>query len=170
MHKMKTSKRTSQRRHRAEVLSVLNYVRFGSSEQVQTSENLNVNVSSLDDRLDLLGTCVHQVKSCSIESSEPQFDMECSIQNKILHDSDIPSENIRLWALKHNVTHCALRDLLSLLRTYKDFENLPKDPRTLLNTPTNSKQSVYPVSGGSCIYFDFSETIKKKIRRNYKES
>lgn len=42
--------------------------------------------------------------------------------------------SLRKWAIDHQVTHKALRDLLALINT--DIERmLPEDPRTLLETP-----------------------------------
>jgi len=41
---------------------------------------------------------------------------------------------LRSWKLKHNISHCAMSELLRQLYTY-DHVDLPKDARTLLGTP-----------------------------------
>lgn len=51
---------------------------------------------------------------------------------KLEKEIDLRTE-IHNWALKHNVTHVALKDLLQILN--KTTPNLPTDPRTLLGTP-----------------------------------
>lgn len=46
------------------------------------------------------------------------------------------------WILKHNITHTALSELLNKLRTC-GYYDLPKNARTLLNTPRNSIVEVW---------------------------
>ncbi|EFN89265.1 hypothetical protein EAI_04508, partial [Harpegnathos saltator] len=41
---------------------------------------------------------------------------------------------LRLWAISHNISHSALRDLLQLLRSEANI-CVPQDPRTLLHIP-----------------------------------
>lgn len=67
--------------------------------------------------------------SCASEVSETFFENFCQ-----------PSFRERLAScfVDNNLTHIQGNSLLSLLRTHPCFSNLPKDVRTLLNTPRNS--------------------------------
>ncbi|KAL5246158.1 hypothetical protein ACI65C_013566 [Semiaphis heraclei] len=51
---------------------------------------------------------------------------------------DIPSLRLVLaqWALRCNVQHSTLNDLLQSVSIFPEFQGLPKTARTLLNTPT----------------------------------
>lgn len=46
-----------------------------------------------------------------------------------------PNRKLKEWALQHNITHIALKDLLAILNE-DPCRNLPKDPRTFLSTPS----------------------------------
>lgn len=50
---------------------------------------------------------------------------------------------IATWAIKHQIPHIVLNDLLKNLRKSSQFSNLPKDARTLLKTPTTTTVTVY---------------------------
>lgn len=49
-----------------------------------------------------------------------------------------------------------------------ELKSLPKDSRTLLQTPRIVKK--VSVSGGECIYLDIEKSIEKKLKANYKQS
>lgn len=59
------------------------------------------------------------------------------------------------WAVNERVTHNSLQSLLRLLKsdvtTIEDLQNLPSDPRTLLNTPSSTNI----ISMGSGLYYYF---------------
>lgn len=57
------------------------------------------------------------------------------------------SQQLQNWVNENNITHTALRKLLSVLRPFVS-EHIPKDPRTLLKTPKSTKV----ISMGSGIY------------------
>lgn len=50
------------------------------------------------------------------------------------------TDQLKHWAIKNNINHSALRDLLSVLSGTQEhsFHRLPKDPRTFLSTPRKS--------------------------------
>ncbi|KAK9751458.1 hypothetical protein QE152_g5046 [Popillia japonica] len=50
------------------------------------------------------------------------------------------TDQLKHWAIKNNINHSALRDLLSVLSGTREhyFHRLPKDPRTFLSTPRKS--------------------------------
>lgn len=66
-------------------------------------------------------------------------------------------DDLRQWALNHNVPHNAVGDLLKILHVH--HPELPIDSRTLLNT----NRTVHPVStaGGEFYYFGISEFISQ---------
>jgi hypothetical protein len=74
---------------------------------------------------------------------------------------DLANE-LRGWANKFNIPHNATRDLLGLLHDY--HPQLPKDPRTLLKTP--SVYDVKEVNGGSYHHFGITECIRKELLCN----
>lgn len=57
-------------------------------------------------------------------------------------------EELRTWALNHNITHTALKDLLQLIKVQYCDKTLPLDPRTLLDTPQNTGKSCSTIAGG----------------------
>lgn len=64
------------------------------------------------------------------------------------------------WALKYNVSHAALLALLALLSTYTSLD-LPKHPRTLLQTPPTTR--IESMSGGEYHYFGLVTSIKSAL-------
>lgn len=64
--------------------------------------------------------------------------------------------------LNNNLTHVQCNSLLSLLRSHSCFSALPKDARTLLNTPRKCV-SVSTVEPGEYIHFDVESEIIKNL-------
>jgi len=73
---------------------------------------------------------------------------------------DIPNAKIELakWALHHKITHVALGDLRSILRTNPDLSDIPKDPRTQLKTPSTT--SIKKIGGGTYHHFGLKKEIE----------
>jgi hypothetical protein len=71
----------------------------------------------------------------------------------------VSKEQLRDWALKHNIKHTALYDLLHILR--QQNEHLPKDPRTLLRTP--SIISVKTIAGEFYHYFGVQSSLSNLV-------
>jgi len=69
---------------------------------------------------------------------------------------------IARWAVRHNITHLALDDFLKSISKFPQFKGLPKDSRTLLQTPTTTL--VKEISGG--IYHHFG--LKAEIEQLFK--
>lgn len=67
------------------------------------------------------------------------------------------------WALKHNITHTALSELLSKLHTC-DYADLPKDARTLLNTPRNSIVEIW-AENESFFHYGLKKSIIEQLKR-----
>ena len=66
------------------------------------------------------------------------------------------------WAIVYGVSHAALLALLTLLSTFTSL-HLPKDPRTLLQTPSSCE--VKTMSGGEYFYFGLVASIKGTLKR-----
>ena len=65
------------------------------------------------------------------------------------------SDELSHWAIKHQVTATAVTDLLGLLRSH--FPHLPRDARSLLNTPRNLE--IMNICGGSYYHFGLREGL-----------
>lgn len=85
------------------------------------------------------------------------------LQSEELNADDIDSNvdsyieklnDLRRWAIQHQITHLALKDLLAILRSL-GVEYLPKDSRTFLKTPTNVASTIVPMDQGESEYWHF---------------
>lgn len=63
------------------------------------------------------------------------------------------------WALKNNITHTALNELLQWFSTNPQVNNLPKDARTVLSTPKQIEKLT--MGDGLFHYFGLTPEIKK---------
>lgn len=96
-------------------------------------------------------------KESDKESSNDSNDSDSSVY---LDSSDIKEKNTKLcvdlqyWAVKFNITHDALIELTLLLNN-RIPNSLPKNPRTLLNTPTNI--TILPMASGHYYHSDIPE-------------
>jgi len=66
------------------------------------------------------------------------------------------------WAVNCRIAQCHLNALLTILRKYEGFKMLPKDSRTLLQTPNVSIDKIRLVnSNGKYFYFGLTESLLK---------
>ncbi|XP_055523123.1 uncharacterized protein LOC129717286 [Wyeomyia smithii] len=70
-------------------------------------------------------------------------------------------ELLRVWALRHSITHHALKDLLTIVKQHYHDKTLPSDPRTLLGTPRNSSKLCLPISGGKYWHHGLRACLKQ---------
>lgn len=68
---------------------------------------------------------------------------------------------VKRWALKHNITHLALNELLIIFRSFFPECDFPKDSRTLLRTPRNAKLT--DIQGGQIYHFGIKQPILQTI-------
>jgi len=71
-------------------------------------------------------------------SSVPKFKSPEIIMDSdsLIDNSKMPiSDQLQEWAIRNKITHVALGELLLILKQMPDLKNLPKDPRTFLQTP-----------------------------------
>lgn len=93
----------------------------------------------------------------SLSSCESSDD----ISNNITPDQSL-SVFLAEWSLQHSVTLSAIGDLLQGLRVY--HPDLPKDPRTLLKTPT--VYTLRPISNGHYYHFGILSGINENSLTN----
>lgn len=161
---------SSQRRHnRLELQQLLNDIQ--QPTQFLITNNLPTNnfslhssnvVSSIDNNLDNFdsGSAVSQTnQSVSLESITSSFISDTSSVNSILHNDMSLLEALRKWVVEHNVSHGAVRNLLTILKPRLNF--LPSDPRTLLRTPR--QLNVKEISGGQYVHFGLLPRLHYKI-------
>ena len=95
---------------------------------------------------------VHQIDSIELGLNEPPLDIRGSLQTENDRDNT-ETKDLRTslfeWAVKHQITHSAIYDLLHILR--EEHPDLPKDPRTLLSSFKVS--NIKSLSGGEYYYF-----------------
>ncbi|XP_011867723.1 PREDICTED: uncharacterized protein LOC105561935 [Vollenhovia emeryi] len=132
-----------------------------SSHRLHDSFSSNINI--LDDNIDDIRRCVnveddtaslsstsshgsHESSSLSTTSSEPSF-----------------SEHLASCFVDNNLTHSQGNSVLSVLKTLTCFSNLPKDVRTLLNTPRH-RVVVCKVEPGEYIHFNLETGIVESVR------
>jgi hypothetical protein len=98
------------------------------------------------------------IKSSSIyvetdsEISTSDFEVEPDLFNNYI-------KNLTEWALNFGISHTALKSLLEIQRPF--FPNLPKDPRTLLRTP--SETPVKNLDNGLYHHFGVEKGIVSKV-------
>jgi len=87
-----------------------------------------------------------------------------SLSSSIDSVKDIPSLRLVLaqWALRCNVQHSTLNDLLQSVSIFPEFQGLPKTARTLLNTP--SMVSIKHIKGGIYHHFSIKNELEDLIR------
>jgi len=100
-----------------------------------------------------------------IDRDDSTASSDCSDSDNNDNISDISDDNesivsdLRQWALKNNVSHVAMDDLLLILR--RRYPELPKDSRTVMRTCSNVQ--VQAVSGGHYHHFGLVNGLKTVI-------
>ncbi|CAH0551118.1 unnamed protein product [Brassicogethes aeneus] len=71
-------------------------------------------------------------------------------------NTDVFLQNFQQWALKNNITHTAINDLIKLIKEKYPF--LPNDARTILGTPKNNVR--IKLDNGEMIYFGIENELR----------
>lgn len=133
-----------------------NYLEPNTSAATRSSY---CSVSDSDSESSLDCPTVNDSKNINIESNVIDVPMAHFSNVNLDLGSSIPellSHSLSQWALKHNITHTAINDLLKILKPYDC--NLPIDARTLLSTPKNHVlKSIEP---GSYYHFGLKNCFK----------
>lgn len=123
------------------------------SFQMPSTSNFNVSDSFVEN------STANFEKSSSYSS---ESEISCSSSNLNSIEPISLEENLRQWALKHQISHSATTDLLKILKPC--HPNLPVDSRFLLKTP-KTIQNVYNLKNGEYAHFG----IKKGLTLALKE-
>lgn len=118
-----------------------------SDLSVDNRHNLEVNSES-----DLLVQNRHELK-VNLESDVLLENIFVKTENNKLEFCT----KLRKWAIDDNVPQSTLGNLLQILRAEPVFNYLPKDPRTLLKTPTTT--DVENIGSGLFHYFGIFKTL-----------
>lgn len=85
-------------------------------------------------------------------------------------DSQSVQTQIQGWAIKHQISHSALRELLGIINNNYDPQ-MPLDPRTLCKTPSHLSGKIRQICGGEYFHFglqnsltDFFESLSQEQR------
>lgn len=124
--------------------------------------------NSLSESVVFKSNCVTN-QECQSSSNDFEnlniIELPCNNSSTSDFDSNVVNE-LKTWAINHNITHCALKDLLLILKNQPELKeiNIPKDPRTLLNTPKHLDIKNINSSG---TYFHFG--IEKGLNNLFKD-
>ncbi|KAJ8953340.1 hypothetical protein NQ314_007371 [Rhamnusium bicolor] len=116
----------------------------------------------------VLGENVNTPCNTQTETKTESIEMMHSCEGSNNHSLDLPfREKLTSWAVNENISQSSLNKLLEILKTEKDtssFKNLPKDSRTLLQTP--KKVDIVKLGSGFYYYFGISNSINRLIASN----
>lgn len=70
------------------------------------------------------------------------------------------AEELRLWAIKHHITHAAINDLMAIL-ILAGLTFLPRNSKTLMKTPT--QVDIVPLGNGKMWYFGIGVWLQKLL-------
>lgn len=116
---------------------------FGiDSDEEEEAETSNSNVSDSSDVME--------------EDSYPSGKLTRQRPN----DNESSQTRIRDWAIKHQITHSALKELLDILKSEYDPQ-IPSDPRTLCKTPSGLSNKIRNICGGEYFHFGLKCVLKE---------
>lgn len=132
---------------------------FQFGELNRNEEILDIFIETADSS-DITQNLGHSEKRFSL--SPPLFESSASFcssssNNNKSNLKDLLSE----WAIKNDITHSALNELLVILRTYDS--NLPKDARTIIHTPRKINTKI--VEPGHYYHFGLEKCINNLLQR-----
>jgi len=78
------------------------------------------------------------------------------LYNNSQNDISLTSK-LAAWAVKNNITLSALGNLLSIIQEIPGYNDIPKDARTLVKTP--SKIIITSLDSGTYFYFGIEKTL-----------
>ena len=144
---------------------------FVTDAALESGMCLSPNASHVSDAEPETGQCTgYSMESC-VSSEESVCNSFSNNSHSALSDNEelVVNEkekssliqNLKKWGVEHNVTLVCFKSLLDMLREYHD---LPKDPRTILQT--NTMNSVV-IGDGNFIYFGIAHHLASMLTKNY---
>lgn len=115
-----------------------------SSSRSVTNLNVSTNLSIHLDNVNTIEA--HEVQNLdsnllsdhhdnNVPTSLPTIPLNFEKPSKYVNNNLSIDSELKEWAVKCKIAQCHLNELLIILRKHKGFETLPKDSRTLLQTP-----------------------------------
>jgi len=123
-----------------------------------TSHTPTLNTFVQNEDVSSNNTPYNSFEDFSSSNTDSDNDIPCSTT------SEDPEKIIACWAIRHSITQSALNDLLTSLSKCHLFCNLPKDARTLLNTPTTISSK--SIKGGKYCHFGIKNEIEYLFKLN----
>lgn len=77
----------------------------------------------------------------------------------------LSTNNLSNWALRNNIKHTAIDELLQMLK--RTYNYLPLTARSLLKTPKQAK--TLSLNNGVICYFGIEMKLKQKLKRGFKK-
>lgn len=162
----------------SEIRNSITVQNFSSSSKATNNveNNMHINVSSIISRSSSVGF-LSDINECTVDMryNMNKEDDEFSCSSLCVSDvSDVASlsstnsfeslfrEQLATCFVSNNLTHVQGNSILSLLRTHPCFSDLPKDVRTLLNTPRNPA-IISKVEPGDYIHFDVEARLVENL-------
>jgi hypothetical protein len=96
--------------------------------------------------------------------SENNYNSSSESQQNVVDILDL-REELKCWAINHNITGLAINDLLKTLGKYNSMNFLPKDHRSLLSTRYIFMKR--PVGEGFYSHIGLDSSISKQISEGY---
>lgn len=99
------------------------------------------------------------------ESNNGRMQTDEFFENSASSGKQSPQVLLRNWALSHEITHSALKELLDILRSNYD-DTLPVDPRTLCKTPVGLSHHIEKLGGGDYYHFGLRYVIQQFLENS----
>lgn len=107
-------------------------------------------------------------ENCEDNSTFDADDKFCDEEDETEMEKDFKlRSNLRKWAMKYQIPHVAVKDLMNLINTRID-KVLPEDPRTLLETP--QVVSIVEIGDGGQYWHYGLECCLRRIFKNIDET
>ncbi|KAJ8666733.1 hypothetical protein QAD02_023985 [Eretmocerus hayati] len=128
---------------------------------LEIGRNLNDVAPDLYHQVNLVNPMMEIGNGSSDDESDVQHDSDHS---HFSEDDEFDFSNFLVqWSTTHNITQVAVTNLLAGLRD-AGHDELPKDARTLLNTPRNTNSNVHPMgSSGSYAHFGLEKALRQLL-------
>lgn len=175
-HKMKFSRKLTNKINRSlTIISESSHDFYNINIDNNSIENIANDNKTNDNTILQKKLCYISDNAIDISDNDVDINIPCNSELFNNQDNDInkfsynitqvenpknevsPTSKIAKWAIKENITLSALRNLLSIIREIPGCDNIPKDPRTLLRTPSNIVTT--PLARGVYYYFGIEKTL-----------
>ena len=130
-----------------------------SDSEVQVDASLcfdNTGSNIADDPYEL----VDSYSTGSDLSEESEIESEGSTEVLLPYKSVDTETLVRNWTIKHQIKHCALRDIDKIVNAKYDA-NLPSDPWTICKTPSGLTDQIKKICGGEYFHFGLKNSLKE---------